>query len=99
MKGLEDQQFLVAYVLSNLIAIGLLFTAWKRPAIARILFVILFAWACLTNWSISSKSPERYLEYAALAFSEWYRQFITGWFREHVQLVVGFIATSQGLIA
>ena len=80
-------------------AILQLIAAVKWPGIARISFFLLFAWASWTNWKTSQQKPQFYLDYADLAWSEWYRTFIHGWFAENINPVVGFIATCQGLIA
>jgi hypothetical protein len=99
MTDLESRIFLVAYTVSNLVAIFMLFAAMKWPRIARALFFLLFAWASLANWRISTESPNLYLQYADSAFLDIYKQFINGWFASHIQITVGFIATCQGLIA
>ena len=99
MKGLENQTYLIGYLISNVVAILMLLSAWKWPRVGRLLFCLLFAWACWINWKTVTQSPRVYLDYAELAFSDWYKQFIRGWFSGHIKLVVGFIATCQGLIA
>lgn len=99
MKGLENQLYVMLLIISNVIAVLQLIAAVKWPLIARVSFFLLFAWACWTNWKISQQTPGFYLEYADLTWSEWYRSFINGWFREHIKPAVGFIATCQGLIA
>jgi hypothetical protein len=99
MKGLENPTYLMAYLVSNAVAILLLVMAWKWPRAARLMFLLLFAWASWFNWQTVSFTPQVYLDYAELTFSDWYQQFIRGWFSRHIKLVVGFIATCQGLIA
>ncbi|MDQ3847270.1 MAG: hypothetical protein M3342_25125 [Bacteroidota bacterium] len=99
MKGFENQIYLIAYIISNAVALIMLLTAWKWPQIARLLFFILFAWACWANWTTTLNSPEDYIGYANLTFSGLYKSIIHGWFSQHIQLAVGFIATCQGLIA
>jgi len=99
MKGLDNQTYVILLIISNLVAILQLIAAIKCPRIARLSFFLLFAWASWTNWKESQQSPQFYLEYADLAWSSWYRSFIRGWFGNHIQLAVGFIATCQGLIA
>jgi len=47
----------------------------------------------------SQKTPNDYLQYAELNLSTLYINFINEWFSKHIPLVVGFIATCQGLIA
>jgi hypothetical protein len=99
MKGFEDSSTLVAYMVSNAVAVILLLVAWKKPRIARVMFVLLFGWAASTNWSTVIQHPDVYLEYADLTFWDVYQKFILGWFRQHIVLVVGTIATCQALIA
>lgn len=99
MKGLENQTYLIAYLVSNAVAILLLVAAWKWPRTGRLMFLLLFAWASWFNWQTVSHTPQLYLDYAHLTFSDWYKQFILGWFSTHTRLAVGFIATCQGLMA
>lgn len=97
MKDLENG-FLLAYLVSNTFALILLFFAATSPRTARILFFLLFAVASVINWKICLQSPEHYVSTSQYALVI-YRQFITGWFSNHVVLVVGFIATAQVFIA
>lgn len=99
MKGLENPIYLMAYLISNAVAIIMLVAAWKWPRTGRLMFLLLFAWASWFNWQTVSHNPQTYLEYDQLAFSEGYRQFIRGWFSSHIKLVVGFMATCQGMVA
>lgn len=99
MKGLENQTYLLMYILSNVVALMILWAAWKQPRIARLMFFLLFSWASWTNWTTALRNPQFYLEYADLSFLDIYRQFIRGWFSKHVTEMVGFIATCQALIA
>src|SRR6478735_7814546 len=99
MKGLENEIYLVAYLISNAVAIVLLVLAFKYPKIARVLFAVLFGWASWINWQTSLNAPQSYLEYADLAILDVYRQFIEGWFSKHISQIVPVIATCQGLIA
>ena len=99
MKGLDNQLYLILLLISNVVAILQLIAAVKWPRIARVSFSLLFAWASWTNWKISQETPQFYLEYGDLTWSEWYRTFINGWFAEHTKSAVGFVATCQGLIA
>lgn len=99
LKGLENQTYLIAYIISNVAALVLLYCASAWPRIGRLLFVLLFAWASWTNWGTALRTPEVYLDYANLTFLDLYRQTINGWFSEHITLAVGIIATCQALIA
>ncbi|MEO7982436.1 MAG: hypothetical protein ABI688_00010 [Bacteroidota bacterium] len=99
MKGFDNPSYLFLLVAFNLLALIFLFTAFKYPRISRILFFLLFGWACWMNWTTSQRSPNDYLQYADLNLSSWYRDFINGWFSRHIPPVVGIIATCQGMIA
>ena len=97
MKGLEN--YLALYIISNAVAILLLLAAWRVPKTARVLFFLLFVWASYTNYNYAIHHPNVYLDYADLSFIRVYKQFILGWFSQHIVVMVGFIATCQGLIA
>src|SRR5688572_20944465 len=99
MKGFENQTYLVLYIISNIVALLLLWAAWKQPGIARLMFFLMFTWASWTNWTTALHNPRFYIEYADLSFVDVYRQFIRGWFSRHVVDMIGFIATCQALIA
>jgi hypothetical protein len=93
------RQYLIAYAVSNVAAVGILGAAFWRPRVARVLFVVLFLWASLTNATTAMRTPEVYVEYASLAISSFYRDFILGWFSEHVRLLVLPVALGQFIIA
>jgi hypothetical protein len=99
MNGLENQGYLIGFIISNVVALFFLLCAVKWPRIARLLFFLLFTWACWMNWSFSQNNPTAYQEYADLAFFGFYKQFITGWFSRNTVWVVSVIAICQGLIA
>ncbi len=99
MKGLDNELYIILLTISNAVAILQLIAAIKWPRIARFSFFLLFAWASWTNWIESQLTPQFYLDYADLTWSDGYRNFIKGWFSQHIQLAVGLIATCQGLIA
>ena len=99
MKGLDNNTYLVLYIISNIIALTMLLVSWKHYRTSRLMFFIVFAWASWTNWNEAIVAPQFYLDYAGLTFSALYRDFIYGWFSSHITLAVGFIATCQALIA
>jgi hypothetical protein len=99
MKGFENEIYYYLLIISNVVALIMLFAAVRKPRFARLLFFLLFAWACWMNWTTASEKPQVYLNYADLTWSSWYYSFIHGWFASHIKAAVGFIAISQGLIA
>ena len=98
MKAWDNSSYLLALLISNFVAVVLLYSTWKSPRLGRLLFLLVFSWAGLTNWVTFLKHPTAYLEYADLAFFSTYRNFINGWFSHHLLISVGFIASCQVLI-
>jgi len=99
MKGLDNSSNLLLYIISNTIAVAMLLMAWKNVRLARLFFFLIFTWASWTNWKTALYSPETYLGEADLTFFNFYKEFILGWFRQHITDAVKFIATCQALIA
>jgi hypothetical protein len=99
MNGLENSVYLTLYIVSNVVAVVLLWASWKNQRLARLLLFLIFAWASWTNWNEALVAPQFYLDYASLTFMKVYKNFINGWFSSHILLSVGFIATCQSLIA
>lgn len=93
------QEHIVPWSISNSIAVILLLVAIWRPRLARFLFVLLFAWASWINYTTSHNNPEEYLNYASLTPFDSLRDFINGWFRQHITLMVTLISFGQGVIA
>jgi len=96
MKGLE--LYLIPWLIANTAGLVILFTAYKWPGWGRILFSLLFGWACIQNYTTVHATPEVYLEYANMSVS-FYSRFIEGWFSEHITAMVTLIAAGQGAIA
>lgn len=93
------QEYLIQWSVSNGIAILLLIAALRRPKLSRLLFVLIFAWASWINYTIAQNSPQDYLSYASLTPFDFMRDFINGWFKENITLMVTMISIGQGLIA
>ncbi|MBT8274206.1 MAG: hypothetical protein KJO77_10390 [Bacteroidia bacterium] len=93
------KEYFVQWIGSNTIAILLLITAIRSPRLARLMFFLLFAWACWINYTIAQSNPVDYLSYAALTPFAFMQDFINGWFKENVSWVVTCISFGQGLIA
>lgn len=95
----SDQSVIITGVLiSNIVALIMLWLSWKKPGISRLLFFMLFIWAGITNWTTAANSPEKYLEYADFAILPFYKHFILGFFSENVTVIVPVIAFCQLLI-
>ncbi|HSN60647.1 MAG TPA: hypothetical protein VLR49_06920 [Ferruginibacter sp.] len=95
---MSQEQIIIASVVSNMVALLLLFLSWKRKNIARILFAILFTWAAVVNWTTAHNNPLVYLEYGKYAINI-YSEIIYGAFSKHITGYISFIAAGQLLIA
>jgi len=93
------KEYFIQWIVSNGIAIIILIAAIKRPKLARLLFFILFSWACWINYSTAHNNPEEYLNYASLTPFDFLRDFINGWFKANLTTMVTLIAIGQGIIA
>lgn len=89
----------IAYSLSNMLALLLLWASWKKPAWARVGWFLLFASAAWFNAHTALTSPALYTGYAQYAFFSIYENFINGFFAEHTTLFVLAIAVGQAGIA
>ncbi len=98
MKGLENTDYLIAYIASNVTGVLFLWASIRKPKLSRLMFVILFGWACWMNYHTAHSHPELYLEYASMSL-KWYSGFIDGWFKDNITATVTLIAIGQGLIA
>lgn len=96
MQGLD--QYLVPYIISQVLSLVILFAAWKNTHLARIFFVILFFYAGCFNLYIGFVKPDEYLEFAHLAVPV-YRDFINGWFSNNNHIMIPLIAAGQLLIS
>ena len=93
-----DTDYWIIYIICNVTGILFLWASIKTPRLARLMFVILFAWASWTNYTVSHENPTVYLQYADSS-TKWYADFINGWFKEHITIMVSLIAIGQAFIA
>jgi hypothetical protein len=95
MKGLD--QYLVLYLVSQVVAIVVLMATYRTTRIGRLVFAMMFIWASVTNMNIGVTKPDTYLEYGKMALP-FYRDFINGWFSRYNHIVIPLIAVGQLLI-
>jgi hypothetical protein len=98
MKGLENPTYLIAYIISNLVGVIFLISAVKKPNLARLMFFLLFGWASVMNYMTAQNNPEDYLSYSLMAL-KWYSDFINGWFKDNIRILVTMISIGQALIS
>ena len=91
-------EYFIPWIISNSVAVLLLLAAIKKPKLARLLFALLFLWACWLNYTTAHKNPTDYLNYANLTPFSVYSDFISGWFKSHIIAIVTLISIGQGLI-
>ncbi len=91
--------YLLAYLISNGIALALLGPAFRLPSWVRWASIAIFLWASFTNSRIALTRPMDYQAFGDLTWSAFYRDFIHGWFLEHTPLLLLPIAAGQLAIA
>lgn len=96
---MEAQFVVIAYIISNIAALLMLFLAWKFPKTARLMYMALFGWASWANTTTALENPGLYLDYANYTFIGFYKDIILGVFSENIILIVISIAFCQALIA
>ncbi len=90
---------LIPYLLTNAIALVLVFLAFKRHRLTRLIFILIFLLAGLFNIYTILTNPEFFNHYADKAFLDIYRSFISGYFSQHIQQVVALIGLGQIIVA
>ena len=96
---MSQQAMYIAWGASNVIALFILFAAFKWPSVARLLLSLVFLWAAFINTYNALLHPEVYLDYAKLTPVKLYREIIEGPFSKSITGYVIAIATCQFLIA
>ena len=96
MNGLDE--YMIPYLISQVVSIIILIAAWKRTRWARWLFSGLFLWASVTNMYIGLTDPDSYLDNARFAIPL-YQDFINGWFSHYNHIIIPLIAVGQLFIS
>lgn len=92
------KQYIIPYILSNIVFGLSILAAVKKPIVARFFLAAVFLWACCINTSTAINNPGVYLEYAALSPISFYKEFISGFFAKHIAVFVTSVAIGQFLI-
>ena len=97
--AMTETELLYGQLGSTIVALLMLVVSvrWRRAGLAA--FALLFAWAAVANARTAWISPMDYLGYASFALIDVYRQFIFGFFAQHVTAIVLAIAACQAFIA
>lgn len=94
------QDYLVPYIISQVIALLLIFVCYKWPRIGKIVLVILFFAAGVFNLYAAFNQPQVYVEaYGPAAVFLFYKKFIFGIFSKYATLFVSLIASGQIIVA
>lgn len=93
------KEYFIPWIISNSIAIIFLVSAIRKPKLSRLLFVLLFFWASWINYTKAQSNPDEYLNYARLTPFDFYSNFINGWFKSHITIMITLISIGQLLIA
>ncbi|MEO9870603.1 hypothetical protein [Ekhidna sp.] len=86
-------------IISNVIALALLFVCWKYPRYGRYAYGVIFLIAGVVNIMTTWAGPSVYLQYRNHVILKVYRAFIDGYFEQHIQEIILVIAIGQFLLA
>ena len=90
------EKYLVPFIISNIVALFLIFVCYRWFNIGRTLFGLIFISAGVFNFYTATTSPDVYVEvYGSTAVFSFYRDFIYGLFSQHTGLFVRLIAIGQ----
>jgi hypothetical protein len=93
------QEFLLLYLISNAVGLLLIYVCYRWFKAGRIVFSLIFLAAGIFNFYTAGKSPDVYVEaYGDSAWFSFYKDFIYGFFSQHVTLLVRIIAAGQIII-
>jgi hypothetical protein len=93
---LPASEYMVPYLLANLIAAGLVVIAYVWPVSARTLYILLFIASGLFCLIVSNQRPEAFVEvFAEVVVLEIYRRFIYGFFAQNLAVMIKLIAAGQ----
>jgi hypothetical protein len=92
------KQYLLPYIISNALFLLCLIAVEKRTIWARIFLAMVFLWASYTNFTTAFSNPDIYLEYGELTPLPLYREFINGFFAQHIKSLVSVAAAGEFLI-
>ena len=92
------KEWLIPYIISNIIFGFSIVAAMQKPMWARIFLAGFFLWASYFNCTSAVMSPRIYLDYASLGALPVYSRFINGFFSQHITAFVVSIAAGQFLI-
>jgi hypothetical protein len=93
------QEYFLPFLITNIISVLLVLVCSKWYGIGKSIFGIIFLTAGVINIFTAIKNPGSYLEYGKTATLFFYRDFIYGGFRDHIMLIVIFIAIGQLFIS
>lgn len=94
-----DSKWALAYSISNLAAVALLFLAMKKPNLFRYLIVLLFLYAGIYNSFIAAQNPTEYLNFGKYCLVPPLTEFIYGAFAMNLGPMIQVIAVGQLLCA
>ena len=92
------KQWLIPYIVSNIVFGFTIIGAIKKPMWTRIFLAAFFLWAGYFNSTSAIRTPEIYLDYAKLNALPAYSDFINGFFSHYITPFVFTIAVGQFLI-
>lgn len=91
----QVEKFLLPWVLSNFLSLILVYVCFRWQKAGRLFFGVIFLLAAFFNAYMAIYRPSAYLDYGELAFLDFYKAFIYGFFSKNTTVLVLLIAAGQ----
>lgn len=91
----QTDQFLLPWFISNLCSLLVVYVCYRWKNAGRLIFGLIFLLAACINAWMAIYQPSAYLEYGKLAFLDFYKEFIYGFFARNTGMFVMLIALGQ----
>lgn len=86
---------LTPFIISNAVALAILWFSLENKAVAKKMISILFVVAGFFNLYMAFQNPAAYCNFADMATHEWLKTFIRGLFAEYTTTIVSAISIAQ----
>ena len=93
------QDYLVPFIVSQVVAVALIFVCYMWPKVGRFVWVFFFAAAGAFNLYTALTDASAYVMYGETAVFSFYKSFIYGAFSRYTTLFVSLIASGQVTVA
>lgn len=95
MNFVLTPDLVIPFIVSNALAIWILWLTFRKPNVAEAVLAILFLGAGCFNIYTALSNPGVYVAFAETSFVPFYKDFISGFFASHTIIIISLIAVGQ----